>query len=210
MKTYQQQNKPFAIDAQLLFKELQNGALLLDVRYIHSVLTTGSIANALFIGVQGNLEGWAQVLINKKSTPIFLLKEDDSDFETLKNRLQQVGFERVMGFLAGGIDAWKAQGFAIEPYHAVHPAEFAHTFDSINSNSIIDVRTQREFEHQHLKGSRNIPLDQLHQFIKTLTNENPYYMICAGGYRSVIAASILKQNHICNTIDVYGGIKNFH
>lgn len=199
----------FAIKARQLKTELENGALLIDVRFINSILKTGSIPKAIFIGVQGNLESWSYYLIENKSVKIFLLKEETSDYQELKQRFEHAGFYNVQGFLEGGIDAWSLEGFETEPYHAINPKDFVNNFNTINPELIIDVRSVREYANQHIVGSQNIPLENLHQFITKLKAENQFYIICAGGYRSIIAASILKQNSIFKTVDVYGGIKNF-
>lgn len=199
----------FAINATALKVAMESGALLVDVRFTNSILETGSVPDAFFIGIQGNLEGWAHVLINNKSVDIYILKEEASDFIEIKYRFQRAGFTNVLGYLNDGINEWIKEGYKTVPYNAIHPRDFVTNFESINHNLIIDVRSEREYENQHIVGSRNIPLDKLQQFITTLSADNEYYMICAGGYRSILAASILKQHHIYKTVDVYGGIKNF-
>lgn len=209
MSYYESQSDKFAINARLLKNELQNGALLIDVRYINSIIETGSIPNAIFIGIQGNIESWSHFLIENKSSNIYFLKEENTDFLELKYRFHRAGFNNIHGYLKDGIKAWIQEGFEIEPYKAIHPQDFINNFDSIDVNLILDVRSEREYENQHINGSQNIPLEKLHQFTNSLTADKEYYIICAGGYRSLIAASILKQNSIFKTIDIYGGIKNF-
>lgn len=209
MSYHESQSENFAINTTLLRVEMKSGALLIDVRFINSILETGSIPDASFIGIQGNLEGWADILIENKSINIYILKEEVSDFIEIKYRFQRAGFKNVLGYLERGINGWIEEGHETVPYKAIHPRDFINKFESINQNLIIDVRSEREYENQHIVGSRNIPLEKIGQFISTLSTDNEYYMICAGGYRSILAASILKQHNICNTIDVYGGIKNF-
>lgn len=209
MSNTESQCDNIAIKARQLKTELENGALLVDVRFINSIFKTGSIPKAIFIGIQGNLESWSYYLIENKSIKIYLLKEESSDYQDIKQRFERAGFFNVQGYLKGGIHAWLQEGFETEPYHAIHPKDFVNNFTSIDSELIIDVRSEGEYANQHIVGSQNIPLENLHQFITKLKAENQFYIICAGGYRSIIAASILKQNNIFKTVDVYGGIKNF-
>lgn len=205
--TSQSDLKP--ISAKQLKLKLDEHSLLIDIRYISSILNKGSIPTALYIGIQGNIEGWAHVLITDKSQDIYFLAEEGTDYVELSNRFKRVGFTNLKGFLAGGLDSWIKEGYEIEPYNYMYPTEFIQQFENIDRQSIIDVRSEREFQNQYIEGSQNIPLDSLIDSLHALEPEKQYYMLCQGGYRSIIAASILKRNNITQTIDVYGGIKNF-
>ena len=197
------------ITASALKAKLAQNALVIDTRFITSIFNTGSIPKALFIGIQGNLERWSDELINDKSVEIYLIIEENTAMNELHLRFQRAGFTHIKGFLEGGIASWIQENYPIEPYHLIHPPHFIQEIDHINLQQVIDVRTEREFQHQHIKGSENIPLENLIHYLDYFNLENQYYIICQGGYRSIIAASILKRNGIHQTIDIYGGLKNF-
>lgn len=205
--TSQSDIKP--IGAKELKLKLNQNSLLIDIRYISSIFSLGSIPSALYIGIQGNMEWWAHLLITDKSADIYILAEENTDYNELYNRFQRVGFNNIKGYLEGGFESWVSEGFEIESYNFIHPSDFIQQFESIDKPSIIDVRTEKEFQNQYIDGSLNLPLDNLLNTISTLDINKQYYMLCQGGYRSIIAASILKRNMIHHTIDVYGGLKNF-
>lgn len=197
------------ISAKDLKLKIDQKVLIIDTRFISSIFTTGSIPSAIFIGIQGNIEAWSQVLLHDKSVEIYLITEDNIDLSELLFRFNKAGFKNIKGYLEGGFDAWIQEGFEIEPYKLIYPTNFIQEIDSIDLQSIIDVKSEREFQHQHIKGSKNIPLESILNNLHEFNSDNQYYIICQGGYRSIIAASILKRNSIRQTIDVYGGIKNF-
>jgi rhodanese-related sulfurtransferase len=197
------------ITASALKEKLEQNALVIDTRFIASILNTGSIPNAIFIGMQGNLERWTFELISDKSAEIYLITEENTDINELCLRFQRAGITNISGFLTDGIESWIQENYPIEPYHLIHPTDFIQEIEHINLQNVIDVRTEREFQQQHIKESKNIPLDSILNNLAEFNLENQYYIICQGGYRSIIAASILKRNGIHQTIDIYGGIKNF-
>ncbi|MDP3353191.1 MAG: rhodanese-like domain-containing protein [Flavobacteriaceae bacterium] len=195
-----------AIDLKL---KIDQKVLIIDTRFTSSIFTTGSIPSSIFIGIQGNIEAWSHVLIQDKSEEIYLITEDNIDLNELTYRFNRAGFKNIKGYLEGGIEAWIKEKFQIETYNFIYPTNFIQEVDNIDFQSIIDVRSEREFQHQHINGSKNIPLESLLSNLHEFDADNQYYIICQGGYRSIIAASILKKNSIHQTIDVYGGIKNF-
>jgi rhodanese-related sulfurtransferase len=208
MNKYKSQSDHEPISAQELKLKLDNGALIVDLRYINTILSTGSIPNSIFIGIQGNIESWAYYLIENKAEEIYLLIEAATDINEVVSTLSRIGFTNIKGYLKD-LEFWVEAGFKTESYNLILPNDFINKFEEIDPNLIIDVRTEREFENQHIVGSQNIPLNSLIQGAKSLNPDQQYYLICAGGYRSIIAASILKRLQISKTIDVYGGLKNF-
>lgn len=196
------------ISATDLKRKLQHNSLIVDTRFIHSILKTGSIPNVIFIGIQGNLEGWAHVLVEDKTVETYLIIEENIDINELYLRFQRAGFTNIKAYLAGGMESWIQENFPVEPYQFINPSDFINKMDQIDFQTIIDVRTEREFQQQHIKGSKNIPIENLIYFLDEFNPKNQYYIICQGGYRSIIAASILKRNGIHHTIDMIGGIKN--
>lgn len=197
------------ISATNLKVKLAQNVLIIDTRFINSIFNTGSIPTAIFIGMQGNLEKWTDELIHDKTAEIYLITEDHADINELYLRFQRVGFTNICGFLEGGINSWIQENYPIEPYHLIEPNNFIQEINSIAMESVVDVRTEKEYQNQHIKGSKNWTLDSLLNNIAEFNPENQYYIICQGGYRSIIAASILKRNGIHQTIDVYGGLNNF-
>lgn len=195
-----------AIDLKL---KIDQKVLIIDARFISSIFTTGSVPTAIFIGIQGNIEAWSHVLINDKIQEIYLITEDNIDLDELYYRFYRAGFKNIKGYLEGGMEAWIKENFQVETYNFIHPTNFIQEIDNIDLKSIIDVRSEREFQHQHINGSKNIPLESIMKNLLEFDANHQYYIICQGGYRSIIAASILKRNSIHQTIDVYGGIKNF-
>ncbi len=197
------------ISANDLKQKFDQNCLIIDTRFINSIFNTGSIPTAIFIGIQGNLESWSQCLIDDKSAEIYLIVEENTDINELHLRFQRAGFTNVKAYLEAGMESWIHENFPVEPYQLIHPSDFIKEIDQIDFKTIIDVRTSREYEQQHIKGSKHIPLENLHLFLDDFTPENQYYIVCQGGYRSIIAASILKKNGIHQTVDIYGGLKNF-
>lgn len=197
------------ITAAALKAKLEQNALVIDTRFIASIFNTGSIPTAIFIGMQGNLERWSFELIYDKLAEIYLIIEENIDINELHQRFQRAGFTNIKAYLKGGMKSWIDENFPVEPYQLIHPIDFIQEIDHINLQNVIDVRTEREFQQQHIKDSVHIPLENLAHYLDEFNTENQYYIICQGGYRSVIAASILKKNGIHQTIDIYGGLKNF-
>jgi hydroxyacylglutathione hydrolase len=117
-------------------------------------------------------------------------------------RLSRVGYDHAAGFLQGGMDAWVAAGLQAKKVTSVSAQEFVQ---ARGAGVTLDVRKPSEYESAHLKTARSAPLDFIHSWVETLDKKQPYVLHCAGGYRSMIAASILQANGISNVTDVRGG-----
>lgn len=185
----------------------ESEALILDVRN-QSDFIKGFIPNAIFIGLNGNFAPWVGALIKDVKQPI-LLVTPKGDEETTITRLSRVGFDNVLGYLDGSFEAWKKAGREIDMIRSVSASDL----ELIPEKSTItfDVRKQGEYTSEHMVDVKNTPLDYLNEHLSSFPKENDFYVYCAGGYRSVIAASILKSRGYHNVIDVAGGyaaIKN--
>ncbi|HEV7229773.1 MAG TPA: MBL fold metallo-hydrolase [Bacteroidia bacterium] len=189
-----------ALDLTAFRKEMDNGALILDTRD-PDTFEKGFIPGSINIGLQGTFAVWVGTLIDIKK-PLLLITAEGKEEETVL-RLARVGYEQVNGFLKGGMPAWSASGNKVETIESVSPAEFC---GQLNNKVVIDVRKEGEFETVHVKGAQLVPLSDLESRLKTFDPGKDYLVHCAGGYRSMIASSILKRNGIHNFKNVLGGM----
>ncbi|MBN8575620.1 MAG: rhodanese-like domain-containing protein [Cytophagales bacterium] len=120
-------------------------------------------------------------------------------------RLARVGYDHVLGYLGGGMAAWKAAGNVIDTIEEITPAAFVTLFRDASDSILLDVRRASEFEREHIIGAYNIPLSELYKNLNNLSTRRTYYLYCAGGYRSLIAASIFKSGGIKQVINIKGG-----
>jgi len=180
-------------------------ALVLDTRN-ESAFAAAHIPNSINIGIDGSFAPWVGALIIDIKQPIVLLTEQGREEEVV-TRLSRVGYDNTLGFLKGGINTWKAAGKDIETISSITPEEFAtHTADN-KVDIVLDVRKPTEFLAQHIMGGTNIPLDYLNANMNKLDKNRTYYIHCAGGYRSMIAASILKARGFQNLVNIEKGLK---
>ena len=179
----------------------ETNALVLDVRH-HDDFSNGHIPNSIFIGLDGGFAPWVGALILDSKQPILLVTPIGRETETI-TRLARVGYDNSIGFLNGGFESWKNSGFDVATINSITAEELQ---DKIEENALIfDVRKPGEYNAEHIENSTSTPLDFLNDHITEFPKEEPFYVHCAGGYRSVIAASILKARGFDNLIDVKGG-----
>jgi hydroxyacylglutathione hydrolase len=184
------------------------GAVILDVRHENDFVKE-HIPGSVFIGLNGNFAPWVGALIRDVNQPLVLVAPEGKETEAI-TRLSRVGFDNTLGYLNGGIETWKAAGYETDSIHSISPEEFA---DAIASHQaiIVDSRKPSEYDAGHVIDALNIPLDFMNEQLAEVPKENEFYIHCAGGYRSVIMASILKARGYHNMINVekgFGGIKN--
>ena len=194
-------NKKLNPDA---FEQLANetGAVLLDVRSQIEFMK-GHIPNSIFIGIDGGFAPWVGALIADVEQPILLIAPKGKEEETII-RLSRVGFDNTLGYLDGGIDTWRAAGREVASMESIS----AETLKKLMASSeipIFDVRKEGEFAGAHIPDAKNTSLETINQHLFEFPKGEPFYVYCAGGYRSVIAGSILKNRGIHNVIDVAGG-----
>ena len=176
-------------------------AIVLDVRKEADFIKS-HIPNSIFIGIDGNFAPWVGALLQDVKQEILLVVPEGREKEVV-TRLARVGFDHTVGYLAGGIDAWKQAGKETDSIESIS----AETFKAqLNSESLVfDVRKINEFESEHILQAKLTPLDYINAHLTEFPKDKPYYIHCAGGYRSVIAASILKSRGYHGMINVEGG-----
>ena len=180
----------------------QSGAIILDVRH-QDAFAEGHIPQSIFIGIDGGFAPWVGALIGDVEQPILLVTPEGREEETV-TRLARVGFDNTLGYLDGSLKAWKKAGKATDSVEGINTTELK-TLSEKESLTVFDVRKPGEYLSEHLPDAKNTPLDFINEHMNEFPTGTPFYMHCAGGYRSMIAASILKSRGIHNLIDVGGG-----
>ena len=185
------------------FKELltKKNVIILDVRH-QTEFVKGFIPDSIFIGIDGGFAPWVGAIIKTVETPIILVCDEDKLQETA-TRLSRVGFDNILGHLQGGINAWDINN--LHTIESVSAEKLACIYKQDNTINIIDVRKASEYNSQHINGAELTPLISMDKQYDKFTNSNKNFMHCAGGYRSVIAGSLLKKQGINNIINVEGG-----
>lgn len=185
-------------------QKVNDGAWILDTRHA-TVFTEGFIPDAISIGLEGRFAEWAGSLL-PFDQPLVLVTEAGKEKESAI-RLSRVGIDNVQGYLQGGFEAWRDANEKIDMVIDIEPEELAMDIPHDSKLEVIDVRKPSEFETAHVKGAHNAPLDTLMDpmNVAMIDTENNLYIHCAGGYRSVIAASLLKRQGYHNLRNVLGG-----
>ncbi len=181
----------------------KNRAIILDTRPKEQ-FAEGFIPGSTFIGIDDTFAPWVGALITDLKTPIVFLAEPGKEEEVVI-RLSRVGYDNALGFLQGGIEAWKQANEPIQTVEEVSAEQFVEIFE--NGANLLDVRKESEFESQHIIGATSFPLDFINEKINTLDKESKWFVHCAGGYRSMIATSILMANGYKNIVNIQGGFK---
>lgn len=182
-------------------------ALILDVRH-QDDFAKGHIPKSIFIGLEGGFAPWVGALILDYKQPILLVTQEGRENETI-TRLARVGYDNTIGYLKGGFDAWKNAGYEYDTVTTVEATELEQKMK--DNVPVFDVRKPGEYASEHVLDVPSTPLDFLNEHLAEFPKEENFYVHCAGGYRSMIAASILKARGYHNVIDVKGGyaaIKN--
>jgi hydroxyacylglutathione hydrolase len=198
--------KPLSVEAfELVANETR--PLILDTRSPET-FAKGFIPNSINIGLDSNFAMWVGELIPDIKQEILLVTEKGTEEESII-RLSRVGYDHAIGYLEGGFDAWKSEGKEIDRVERISADEF--TARMKKGVKVFDVRKASEFASQHVEGANNTPLGTINNYLAEFPKEEPFILHCAGGYRSMIASSILKQRGWDNFVDVVGGfdaIKN--
>ncbi|WP_291129359.1 MBL fold metallo-hydrolase [Flavobacterium sp. UBA7682] len=180
----------------------QGDVVVLDVRHENDFVKA-HIPNSIFIGIQGNFAPWVGSLLRDVNQKLLLVIPQGREEETI-TRLSRVGFDHVLGYLNGGIEAWSNAGFETDSIKSISPEEFS---SQLTTNSIVvDARKPGEYEAEHVENAVNIPLDTVNENFQSVPKGDNFFLHCAGGYRSVIMASILKSRGIHNLINVEKGM----
>lgn len=188
------------------FEDMTNEAeaLILDTREAQ-LFKDNFIPNAINIGIDGSFAPWVGALIIDLKQPILLIAEEDRVKEVV-TRLARVGYDNVLGYLEGGIDAWTTAGKETDQIVSISASDFEQQLKE-NQLTILDVRKSNEYQSEHVLGAQNFPLDYINNNFQELDKAQTYHIHCAGGYRSMITASILKARGFENLVDVAGGFK---
>jgi rhodanese-related sulfurtransferase len=188
-----------------LFEELVNtqGALMLDAR-APQTFKDGFIPNSINIGVDGNFAPWVGALILDLKQPIVVIADEGREAEVV-TRLSRVGYDNTLGYLEGGIAAWKKSGNEIDTIKSIPPEELEK--DLTGDIKVLDVRKESEYFSERINSDKvsNFPLDFVNDKYDELDKDQEYYIHCAGGYRSMITSSILKARGFDKLIEVAGG-----
>lgn len=178
------------------------GALVLDTRPAQT-FKDGFVPRSINIGLRGDFAPWVGTLIPDVKQPLVIVTEQGLEDEAV-TRLARVGYDNVLGFLDGGINAWKAAGRQTDTVESISAEDFCRRAKA-GPLHIYDVRKPGEWDAQHLVGATFTPLQFLNDHLADFDREETCYLHCAGGYRSMVAASLLKARGLHNVVDVAGG-----
>lgn len=179
------------------------GALVLDTRH-QSEFVKAHIPNSIFIGIDGSFAPWVGALVTDLHQPIVFLADEGREEEVV-TRLSRVGYDNTLGYLKGGLASWTNAGKETDQLTSIPATEFKGILDE-RKVEVLDVRKPGEFEAEHVEDATSFPLDFINDHIGKLDADSEYFVHCAGGYRSVIAASILKSRGIHKLVDIAGGM----
>ena len=182
----------------------EENALILDTRQADEYAKS-HIPNSINIGLKGNFAPWVGEMILDLETPILLVTEEGKEEEAI-TRLSRVGYDNAQGYLAGGMKSWEADGKEVDKIIRITAEELEQKMRE--DIVIIDVRKKSEFDSEHIEGVINVPLNQINQHLEKFPKDQEFVLHCAGGYRSMIAASILQQRGWSQLTDVIGGFKS--
>ena len=183
----------------------QEGALMLDTR-APQTFKDGFVPNSINIGIDGGFAPWVGALIVDLKQPIVIIADEGREEEVI-TRLSRVGYDNTLGYLEGGIKAWQVSGKEVDTIESISAEELKQRMEK--GINVIDARKSSEYASEHIESEQvsNFPLDNINEHISKLNKNEPYHIHCAGGYRSMITASILKSRGFENVVDVKGGFK---
>ena len=176
--------------------------MILDVRH-QNVFVKGHIPQSIFIGLDGSFAPWVGALLGDVNQPLLIITPENREEETI-TRLSRVGFDNTLGYLDGGFENWEKTGKEYDTINWIN-AKDLNSLVKDRSVPIFDVRKETEYYLENVQNSYNTPLDFLNDHLNQFPEKEPFYIHCAGGYRSIIAASILKKRGIHNLVDIRGG-----
>jgi glyoxylase-like metal-dependent hydrolase (beta-lactamase superfamily II)/rhodanese-related sulfurtransferase len=181
----------------------ETGALILDTRDAE-IFSKGFIPNSINIGLNGNFAPWVGAMIPDVKQQLLLITDEGKENEVV-TRLARVGYDYAIGFLQGGFDAWKNSGRETDSIQRIDASELASRIKTEPTTLLLDVRKKSEYDSEHVVNAMTAPLDYINDSMTKVDKNKNYFIYCAGGYRSMIFASILKSRGYDNLIDVRGG-----
>ncbi|MEC5395796.1 MBL fold metallo-hydrolase [Bergeyella sp. RCAD1439] len=180
----------------------ETGAVILDTRSA-AVFHKGFVPNSINIGLKGDFAPWVGAMVVDVMQPLLIVADPGTEEEVI-TRLSRVGFDQVVGYLDGGFPAWQSAGKETDEIERISPEEFARRYTA--EAKVVDVRKPSEYEAEHVEGAFSRPLDYISDWIEAEKEASePFFLHCAGGYRSMIAASILHSRGIRHFTEVEGG-----
>ncbi len=178
----------------------ENQALLLDVRD-KATFAEGFIPNSIFIGIDGSFAPWVGALVRDLMQPILLIAPVGREEEAVR-RLARVGYDNTIGYLEGGFASWVAEGREVDRFDTIDLPTFEARYQADSKMAILDVRKPGEFAAEHIETAQSFPLDFINEKMSEVSPDKKYHLHCRSGYRSTVAASILKARGFENVIDV--------
>lgn len=183
----------------------ETGALILDVRH-QDDFAKGHVPGSIFIGLDGSFAPWVGALVADVKQNLLVVTPEGREKETV-TRLSRVGFDFTLGYLKGGFEAWKKSSKEYDTVEDINATQFKDLLAK-EELAVFDVRKESEYISEHMPNANNTPLDFINNHLSEFPTEQNFYVHCAGGYRSMIAASILKKRGIHNLVNVAGGFKD--
>ena len=192
------------------FKELseQKDILVVDTRSKELYAEEGTVPGAWYIGIDGNFAPWVGALIKDINQKIIFIADSENRVNEIVTRFSRVGYDNTMGYLEGGMPNWKSHGYEVDKIGSISAHLFAEKLAKGEMEKPVDVRKESEYLSEHVVGVENFPLDFIHENFSEIDPKKEYFLHCASGYRSLIAASILKANGVEKVTDVRGGFKD--
>lgn len=183
----------------------ETGALILDTRDAQ-VFADAFVPNSISIGIDGSFAPWVGAMIPDIKQQILLVTEKGREEEVI-TRLARVGYDYTIGYLDGGIEAWKKAGKETDEIKSITPDELAEVLKENNDTPVIDVRKESEFQIEHVENAANAPLDYINDSMLKIQKNETSYVHCASGYRSMIFASTLKARGYDSLVNIKGGLE---
>ena len=180
----------------------ETGALILDTRS-NNEFWKGFIPQSVSIGLNGDFAPWVGALLADVKQPLLLVTDPGKEEETV-TRLSRVGFDNILGHLKGGIKTWLDSGKETDTINRITPAQFAGQYKH-GESKVVDIRKETEYAAEHINEAYSKPLAYINEWVKDINPDEHFFMHCAGGYRSMIAASILQSRGYRNFTEVEGG-----
>ncbi len=187
---------------------LQKDILVVDTRAKETYTEEGTVPGAWYIGLDGSFAPWVGSLITNINQKIIFIAEDETRVNEIATRFSRVGYDNTLGYLFGGIKNWIDHGYQIDKINSISAHEFAERIKEGTMEKPLDVRKESEFLSEHIVGVENFPLDFINSNFAEIDSEKEYFLHCATGYRSLVAASIFMANGVEKVTDVRGGFKD--
>jgi hydroxyacylglutathione hydrolase len=189
-----------------LKQQLKLQAHLFSIPEKVSDFSKGFIPQSVNIGIDGDFAPWVGAMIADVKQPLLLVCDAGREEEVV-TRLSRVGFDNVLGYLHNGVNAWQEAGFEIDTVNRITASDFNSQL-KVGESMVVDVRKESEYEAEHVEEAYSRPLASINDWIKEINPKHHFFLHCAGGYRSMIAASILQARGYRNFSEIEGGFKS--